>query len=323
MNKDVLLEMLPDYFARLKQMKEIARVEGKKFDKLDSDVDSLLDQFFIRTATWSLGEWEKRYRLPVLDDVEDYEYRRKRVLTAKRSNKAKLIDILRLVEPTIELAWGRLVLPFTIESDLDYYDFGELVRILEKEKPSHLGYSFTIKPNGYTVRSNLIGRNQVALQLISGTTKSGRYPRHNAHGHTITRNTSIKSTRLTGSAKYQRAAGLVSNGKDVQTSFGVVERESINIKSHIQIGSAEYVPSGQRKSGDIAHKSNGIIEKETLDVKTKVISGNSVPKKSGEINTKSISSLEKKRLEMKSFISTGTSTTFTCGSRVSGQKVVI
>jgi len=323
MNKDILLEMLPDYFARLKQMQEIARVEGKKFDKLDSDVDSLLDQFFIRTATWSLGEWEKRYRLPVLDDIDDYEYRRKRILTAKRSSKAKLIDILRTVEPSIELAWGRLILPFTIESDVDYYDFGDLVRILEKEKPSHLGYSFTVKPNGYTVRSNLIRRNQVALQLISGTTKSGRYPRHNAHGHTVPRNITIKSTQLTGSAKYQRAAGLVSGGKDVQTSFGVVERESINLNGHIEIGSSDYVPAGQRKSGNIAHKSTGIIEKETIHVRTNVVSGKSVAKKSGEINTKSVSSLEKKKIEMRSFVSTGLSTTFACGSRVSGQKVVI
>lgn len=289
MNQQKLLAMLPNHFAQLKQMKEIAKVEGNKFDVLDVDLNDLLDQVFIKTATWSLNRWEKQFLLPVLDESKDYEYRRKQILTAKRSNKADLIDILRAIEPSIELAWGGNILPFTIESTADRYDFGELIRVLEHEKPSHLSYSFAIKPNGYTVKVGHTGRYQVALRLLSGTAKAGRYPINNTIGRSLHRNIGIQSSQVTGIAELQRSSGIVSNGKDVPTAFGSVENESINIISERKTGSSKFNPSGSHKAGHVVSESVGsVFDSQTL---------------------------------ISPSVATGNANMLTCGSRSSGEEV--
>ena len=290
MNEQKLLEMLPDHFSRLKQMREIAKAEGVQFDKLDASVDDLLNQGFISTATWGLRFWEERYKLPILDNT-NYEERRHRILAKKRSNKANLLEILRAIEPSIELAWGPLILPFTINFSGDYYDFGELIRVIEEEKPSHLTYSFTVKPSGYTVRAEVAGRDRIALQLISGTSNAGRWPSANTTGNLFQRNIEIKGAKKTGMAEYQRSSGLVSGSKDRPTSKGVVARASIIIGKNVRSGPSEYVSSGSKKAG--------------------------------VINTDSFARMERKQTEIKKSISVGKSKPLSCGTIVSGQRTVI
>jgi len=321
MKEQEILELLPDHFAQLKQMKEIAKVEGIQLDKLDAGIDDLLNQGFINTATWGLRYWEERYMLPILEDSLNYEQRRRRVLTKKRSNKANLVDILRAIEPTIELGWGGNILPFTIDFEGDYYDFGELVRVLEDEKPSHLSYSFSIKPDGYTVRADHRGRNEVGLQLTSGTAKSGRYPRYNTRGESLHRNIGIQSLEISGVAELQKSAGIVSGAKDKPTSFGSVEREHINISSQTKTGLSKFNPSGQHKSGNIAHKSIGSVRGESVNVDSISVAGDSVLKRSGEINTKSIGVIISEDTTINATINTGLSTLRSCGSFTSGEGV--
>lgn len=289
MSEQKLLDALPEHFSKLLEMREIARVEGAQFDRLNADIDDLLDQMFISTATWGLSYWEEQYKLPILVESKDYTKRRQRVLAKKRSNKASLTDILRAIEPSIKLAWGGEILPFTIESTADYYDFGELVRMLEIEKPSHLTYSFSIKPNGYTVRAERRSRNEVALQLISGAAKSGRCPRRNTRGESDHRVISIDSERNAGIADLQQSAGLVSGGVDAKTSFGSSEREFVQISSAPKVGSSRFKPSGPNKSGEISSKTTG----SSLTERTKVVSS----------------------------VATGISTAFACGARSSGEGV--
>ncbi|MGJ9460129.1 putative phage tail protein [Oceanobacillus sp. CF4.6] len=285
MNEQKLLEMLPPYFGRLKQMKEIARVEGIQFNKLDEDMDDLLNQAFVQTATWGLSYWEQQYMIPVLHESEDYAYRRRRIMTAKRSSKADLIEILRAIEPMLELAWGGNVLPFTIESDADYYEFGELVRVLESEKPSHLNYSFSIKPNGYTIKADHRSRFEIGLRLISGTAKSGRYPRYNTRGESLHRNLGISSAQITGIAELQRLSGLVSGGNDTPTAFGSVERELITFSSGATTGLSKYYPSGPYKPGSIATESAGTVISKELSMDGSMITGSSSVTACGSISS--------------------------------------
>lgn len=288
MNEQKLLEMLPDHFSRLKQVRVIAKAEGAQFDKLDAAVDDLLNQGFVSTATWGLRFWEERYKLPILDNT-NYEERRHRILAKKRSNKANLLEILRAIEPSIELAWGPLILPFTINFGGDYYDFGELIRVIEEEKPSHLTYSFTIKPAGYTVRAEVAGRDRVALQLVSGTSNAGRWPSANTIGSSIHRNVGIGSILITGFSEYQRSAGLVSGAKGVPTAFGSVRKESINVSTKIITGASSFNPSAKYKSG--------------------------------QINTKSIGSVGAVNASLQASVKTGIATPFRCGTRVAGEEV--
>jgi hypothetical protein len=318
MNRDVLLEMLPDFFAKLKQVKEIARVEGKQFDKLDFDVDDLLNQFFIRTATWSLSEWEKQYRLPVLTNEPDIEYRRRRIVMAKRSNKADLIEILRAIDPTINMAWGGNILPFTIDSTEDFYDFSQLIDVLEREKPSHLSYSFTIKPNGYTVRARHSGRHLVNLGLISGSAKAGRYPYLSTQGSSTHRNIGISGNEVTGLAELQKTAGLVSGAKDVQTSFGSVEREIIDIRRETATGTAIPEQSGVKGAGQIIHRSVGVSGLDSLQIDSAINTGTSEMRfASANATTR----LHGQGLGVNAERTHGSSVVIFCGSKASGEEV--
>lgn len=257
MNEQSLLDMLPEHFSTLKEMQEIARVEGKQFDNLYDSVDDLLNQVFIVSATWGLDYWERQYLLPVLSEDTDYEKRRRRILTKKRSSKANLVDILRAIEPTIELGWGGLVLPFYILSNTDDYDFGELISTLEIEKPSHLSYSFNLRPNGYTVKSDHNDRYSVALKLISGTAHAGRYPRANTRGESLHNILNVSGQEITGIAKLHHAASLSSGGTGSPNSFGSVERGVIQVKSLGNVGISPYNHSGQHKTGQILTDSIG------------------------------------------------------------------
>lgn len=318
--KEQLLDLLPEHFSILKEMQEIARIEGKQFNDLHDSVDDLLDQMYIHTATWGLSYWEKRYLLPVLSEDTNYEKRRRRILTKKRSNKANLIDILRAVEPNISLAWGGLVLPFTVESNVDYYDFGELITILEAEKPSHLTYSFNLVPNGYTVKANRNDRYSVALNLISGTANAGRFPRANTRGESLHNIINIHSKEITGIAELQRAAGLASGGKDTPTAFG----SSLDIFTVISIknigGESRFNPSGKYDSGQIFHDTVGDSLKTSLNYKSEAVTGIS-DLKSGQVNTKSIGITATEETIINSIAQTGTATPIRCGTISAGKEV--
>lgn len=320
MSKKQLLEMLPEHFAMLKEMQEIAKAEGKQFDNLHKSVDDLLDQMFITTATWGLSYWEKRYLMPVLSEDTDYEKRRRRILTKKRSNKANLIDILRAVEPSITLAWGRLVIPFTINKTIDYYDFGELISVLEVEKPSHLSYSFRLIPNGYTAKAYKNDRYSVALKLISGTSHSGRYPRANSLGVSLHNIFSVIDKEVTGVAEFQRTGGLVSGGKDTPTAFSGIQKSILNIATLSIKGVSSFNPSGKYKSGQILYEATGKSCDTALNLKFKPVTGES-DLRSGQTNTESIGSVDTIKTAINSSFPTGIATPFRCGTRAASKEV--
>ncbi|MEN1969033.1 putative phage tail protein [Lentibacillus sp. N15] len=318
--KEQLLDLLPEHFSILKEMQEIARIEGKQFNDLHDSVDDLLDQMYIHTATWGLSYWEKRYLLPVLSEDTDYKKRRRRILTKKRSNKANLIVILRAVEPNISLAWGGLVLPFTVETNVDYYDFGELITILETEKPSHLTYSFNLIPNGYTVKANRNDRYSVALNLLSGTANAGRFPRANTRGESLHTILQIHSKKITGVSELQRTAGLVSGGKNTPTAFSSSERSFFNISIKNIGGKSRFNPSGKYESGQIFYDAAGASRQSTLNHKSESITGIS-DLKSGQVNTKSIGVTVIEETIINSVAPTGVATPIRCGT-ISASKEV-
>lgn len=320
MSEKDLLEMLPEHFSALREMRELARVEGRQFDNLYDSVDDLLDQVFIMKATWGLDYWERQYLLPVLSEDTDYEKRRRRILTKKRSNKANLIDILKAIEPTIELGWGGLVLPFYILSETDHYDFGELIRTLEVEKPSHLSYSFNLRPNGYTVKANHNDRYSVALNLISGTSHAGRYPSTNTRGESLHNILEISGLEVTGIAGLQRSAGLVSGGKATQTAFSSIQREFINISTKRISGESGFNPSGKYESGQLFYEAAGDSRNTALNCKSEKVTGIS-DLRSGQINTKSSGSTSIIEATIYSHSPTGIATPFRCGTRSASKEV--
>lgn len=136
-NSQRLLDMLPPYFANLKQTRHIMNAQGERFDQVDKDVESLLDQGFIHTATWGLEMWEQQYLLPV--GSGSVEARRNRIFEAKARARGDLLQMLRLIEPTIEAEWNSWGIGITFKyNDQSVAAFESIVRVINEEKPAHL-----------------------------------------------------------------------------------------------------------------------------------------------------------------------------------------
>lgn len=163
-------------------------IAGIYLHQVDLLMDAILDtsdQLFINKATWSLVRWENEYRLPILENG-DVITRRQRILTKKRGARAKLDDILKAIESTLELYWGPTRICLTFTSLDDVYNYGPLVVAMEKYKPSHLGYCLRLEPpmagNGYTLHACHQSRGLRSLRPLSGSLYAGRWPRWNEPG---------------------------------------------------------------------------------------------------------------------------------------------
>lgn len=275
-----MMRELPDLYERSRVMREVMRVRGEEIDRIIFIFDEIFNQFFIETATWHLKEYEEQFGLPV-NESDSLSIRRKRVLAKKRSGRANLLSILQAEEPNLTLAWGPSILPFTIKTLAVDYDFGPLLFLLDRHAPAHLGYQFRIEhPTnsnvGYTVYMHRENRYRIRQQLLSGTAQAGRYPKSSTLGSSLYRNIGIKVANFTGNADLQKAAGLVSGAKDVQTSFGSVGRETINISSSRITGASEHYPSGKYRAGSIIHNPDGSTSLSQLNVQSAITSGTAV-----------------------------------------------
>jgi len=77
-------------------MRSILQVEGAELDKLRQALDEVLNQFFVRTATWGLDAWEKELGLsPALNQPENE--RRDRIVSRIRGTGTASISIVKQV----------------------------------------------------------------------------------------------------------------------------------------------------------------------------------------------------------------------------------
>lgn len=282
-----MMRELPDLYERSRVMREVMRVRGEEIDRIIFIFDEIFNQFFIETATWHLKEYEEQFGLPV-NESDSLSIRRKRVLAKKRSGRANLLSILQAEEPNLTLAWGSNILPFTIKTDSEDYDFGPLLILLGRHAPAHLGYQFRLEnPDnpkiGYTIRMDET-RFKIYQKLLSGTSFIGRYPVTATIGSNKSGIVTIKSYLATGTSEFEKTAGLISGAKGVQTSFGNAERAFIQVIKTAKTGFSEFPGSGSDSFKQKGTKSEKVIK-------------------------------------FSSSTSSGMSKTYACGTRVSGEEV--
>jgi hypothetical protein len=63
-SRDEIIGLLPEFLRESPEYRAIAVAAGKQFDKLEANIDDVLNQFFIDSATWGLSLWEKDYGIP-------------------------------------------------------------------------------------------------------------------------------------------------------------------------------------------------------------------------------------------------------------------
>ena len=70
---------LPSFIVKGNILKDIFESQQAEVDLLNNNIQDLIDNLFVETATWSLENWEKEYNIPIdLDDT--LENRRSRIL---------------------------------------------------------------------------------------------------------------------------------------------------------------------------------------------------------------------------------------------------
>ena len=78
---------LPSFIVKGNIIKDIFESQQAEVDLLNNNIQDLINNLFVETATWSLENWEKEYNIPIdLDDT--LENRRSRIL-ARMVSKGK------------------------------------------------------------------------------------------------------------------------------------------------------------------------------------------------------------------------------------------
>ncbi|WP_203363093.1 putative phage tail protein [Bacillus sp. REN10] len=81
-SQEEILTDLPVILRESPEFKEMARVQGKIFDRLEGHIDDVLNNTFIDDAIWGLSIMEKEFKIPT--DVNKPLDQRRSVLKAKK-----------------------------------------------------------------------------------------------------------------------------------------------------------------------------------------------------------------------------------------------
>lgn len=91
-----MLSYLPGLYERSRVMQELLQAEGLEMDALRQAIDETLDQFFVRTATWSLDDWEEELGLTPAPTQPESE-RRDRIVSRIRGYGTCTISVVKSV----------------------------------------------------------------------------------------------------------------------------------------------------------------------------------------------------------------------------------
>lgn len=276
--KERMLSYLDEgFYANSLIMHALMEARGIEVDDLRTTLDEILKQFAIETATFTLKDWEEQYGLPVNEGV-NAETRRQQIMAQKRLGRRGLLNTLQALEPSLLLAWGRLILPFTIVSEEDRYDFGPLIVLLEKRKPAHTGYSFRLLPvlpeSGYAVYANHLQRNMVNLELKTGTARAGRWPRWNSAGSVLSGALRLGSVPVIGDGIYEDTGGLYSGHIRAASSAGSSLVAQIGAAGARVTAASTFPVAGIQMAGEapIPSAAGSLVSSET-DVAAQALTG--------------------------------------------------
>ena len=91
-----MLSYLPGLYQDSRVTAERLQAEGVEFDSLRQALDETLDQFFVRTSTWGLDQWESELGLVPAADEPDSE-RQDRIVSRIRGTGTCTISVVTAV----------------------------------------------------------------------------------------------------------------------------------------------------------------------------------------------------------------------------------
>lgn len=117
-----MLTYLPKYYESSRVIASVLQAEGAEFDKVRVALDSTLDQFFARTATWGLETWEKELGLSLAPGQPGSE-RRDRIVSRLRGTGTATIRVIKEVAESYDNG--------TIDVIEDHAEYAVTVRFVD------------------------------------------------------------------------------------------------------------------------------------------------------------------------------------------------
>ena len=146
-----LIELYPDHLQN-KTIREILKTEQHQLELEEKAMDGLMREFFIDTATFSLGTWAK---FAGVEDnlLLDIDIRRSNIKAALKAKETTTVEVIKSIAEsysngTCEVIEDYANYEFTVKftgtvgvpSRID-----EIRKIIDKVKPAHLAYDFEFK----------------------------------------------------------------------------------------------------------------------------------------------------------------------------------
>ncbi|WP_136604676.1 YmfQ family protein [Paenibacillus dokdonensis] len=140
-----LFSYLPGYYESSRVIKADMNAKGTEMDALFATINDSLDQFFVRTATWGLDQWE--YELGITTDLAKPIEQRRALVESKLRGAGKFTG--RLVKNVAEAYDGGAVdvsfQPEVWSFTVKFIDtvgvppnLDDLKSVIEEIKPAHL-----------------------------------------------------------------------------------------------------------------------------------------------------------------------------------------
>ncbi|WP_110955762.1 putative phage tail protein [Anaerosinus massiliensis] len=140
-----IMKHLPEFLQSDSSFTSVGNVCSNEHERIKLQLQDVLRQFFVTTATWGLGYYENILGITP-KPTDDYLARRNRILARYQANqtstKAFMTELVRRY--TIDKTGGIQELnsqnAFNIIVDIDKVkDWAELIKTLDLYKPAHLG----------------------------------------------------------------------------------------------------------------------------------------------------------------------------------------
>jgi uncharacterized protein YmfQ (DUF2313 family) len=236
-----MMTYLPPYYATSQIMRSILQSEGVEMDSVRLALDEILDQFFVKTATWWLWDWEVRVGLDVVES-DPLEIRRSRVMARIRS-KAKFSRSMlesvaeaythKPVNVTVDAATSTVLFSFdsAFITNASFYEQIEDViqaHLLPKYQGSWL-YDHKVNFIGQYVALSYPFQAFASEQLFAGTKYDGQPVRQEVN---YIATEQLKASFVRTIQPYELAGNLLLGGTETANETAIFNAEESAIQTY-------------------------------------------------------------------------------------------
>lgn len=148
--KQRMMDMLPNYYYESPEANAIAEGNASEIARKRQEARELLDQFFVRTATWGLSDWERVLDLPPMPNAE-LTFRRQRILSKLNGTAPATVEYLtNLVNVHTTDRSARIIEyngEYRFEAEIhasNKISTGDIYKSVEEVKPAHLAFGLSV-----------------------------------------------------------------------------------------------------------------------------------------------------------------------------------